>query len=281
MKKALFAAALGMIVSSNSLADNVTYTFEDNDMDEVFNVSIEVENGSTFGLATYNVQLEGLVAAGIDASLISWAEGTLADGATGFTDGLLQGVVGGTTPAADAFSAFNSQFENTAALTGVGQTAVSSGAINLGVPALLGTLTVPGANGLSDSDLEALFAPSAALFSRDTNLGADFDTLVEDPTGIMSVLERAAAGIPGDFDNDGDVDGVDLGVFAFDFANSPQGGPPFAQADFDEDGDVDGVDLGVFSFSFANFPPSATAVPEPSTVLLGGLALVGFAVRRR
>ena len=39
-------------------------------------------------------------------------------------------------------------------------------------------------------------------------------------------------------------------VFAFDFANSPQGGPPFAQSDFDKDGDVDGVDLGVISSSF-------------------------------
>ena len=87
-------------------------------------------------------------------------------------------------------------------------------------------------------------------------------------TGLVEFIDVGDPSIPGDFDGDGDVDGVDLGVFAFDFAQSPQGGPPFAQSDFDMDGDVDGVDLGVFSFSFANFPPAAAAVPEPASALL-------------
>ena len=97
--------------------------------------------------------------------------------------------------------------------------------------------------------------------------------------GVLFVSD--VAGIPGDFDGDGDVDGVDLGVFAFDFANSPQGGPPFAQSDFDADGDVDGVDLGVFSFSFANFPASATAIPEPTSLaLFSTVAALAFGRRR-
>ena len=100
------------------------------------------------------------------------------------------------------------------------------------------------------------------------------DIVLEDPNAMM--------GIDGDFDMDGDVDGVDLGVFGFSFANSPEGGPPFAPGDFDMDGDVDGVDLGVFGFNFVNFPPvPSTSVPEPSAVLLAGLALAGFVARRK
>ena len=124
-------------------------------------------------------------------------------------------------------------------------------------------------NLLVDNALIEIFADSAAEQAS--------DVMASNP----SPVNDEGVAIPGDFDGDGDVDGVDLGVFSFDFANSPQGGPPFAASDFDEDGDVDGVDLGVFSFSFANNPPAASAVPEPSTLLLGGLALAGFAVRRR
>ena len=101
------------------------------------------------------------------------------------------------------------------------------------------------------------------------------------PTSVQVAVDNAQflgldvmPSIEGDFDMDGDVDGVDLGVFGFSFANSPQGGPPFADGDFDMDGDVDGVDLGVFGFNFVNFPPGAsTSVPEPSSVLLACISL--------
>jgi hypothetical protein len=57
-----------------------------------------------------------------------------------------------------------------------------------------------------------------------------------------------------DCDGDGDVDGVDFGIFAacFNKAGNPPrtpGCPPFAALKFDDDGDVDvdGVDFGVFA----------------------------------
>ena len=52
----------------------------------------------------------------------------------------------------------------------------------------------------------------------------------------------------GDFDNDSDVDGSDLAVFAADFGRTDCLSD--CEGDFDEDGDVDGSDLAVFAADF-------------------------------
>ena len=54
----------------------------------------------------------------------------------------------------------------------------------------------------------------------------------------------------GDFDEDGDVDGSDLAVFAADFGKTNCGVPTTCPGDFDNDGDVDGSDLAVFAADF-------------------------------
>ena len=54
----------------------------------------------------------------------------------------------------------------------------------------------------------------------------------------------------GDFDNDGDVDGSDLAVFAADFGRTDCVNEPPCEGDFDGDGDVDGSDLAVFAADF-------------------------------
>ena len=54
----------------------------------------------------------------------------------------------------------------------------------------------------------------------------------------------------GDFDNDGDVDGSDLAVFAADFGRTDCGSGEPCEGDFDTDGDVDGSDLAVFAADF-------------------------------
>ena len=59
------------------------------------------------------------------------------------------------------------------------------------------------------------------------------------------------SGIPvceGDFDNDFDVDGSDLAIFAADFGRTDCSSD--CEGDFDEDGDVDGSDLAVFAADF-------------------------------
>ena len=52
---------------------------------------------------------------------------------------------------------------------------------------------------------------------------------------------------PGDFDNDGDVDGSDLAVFSADFGRTDCGSGAPCEGDFDGDNDVDGSDLAIFS----------------------------------
>lgn len=99
-------------------------------------------------------------------------------------------------------------------------------------------------------------------------------------------------GVVGDFDLDGDVDGIDLGPFAGQFCGSVAGCAPASFADFDGDTDVDGVDLGPFSARFGLSAPGApipgagagsAVVPEPTsiTLFLFGLAACGSLFRRR
>jgi len=52
----------------------------------------------------------------------------------------------------------------------------------------------------------------------------------------------------GDFDDDGDVDGSDLAIFAADFGRTDC--TCDCEGDFDADGDVDGSDLAVFAADF-------------------------------
>ena len=56
----------------------------------------------------------------------------------------------------------------------------------------------------------------------------------------------------GDFDDDGDVDGSDLAVFAADFGRTDccEPGAEPCEGDFDSDCDVDGSDLAVFAADF-------------------------------
>ena len=54
----------------------------------------------------------------------------------------------------------------------------------------------------------------------------------------------------GDFDNDGDVDGSDLAVFAADFGRTDCDTGEECEGDFDTDDDVDGSDLAVFAADF-------------------------------
>ena len=56
----------------------------------------------------------------------------------------------------------------------------------------------------------------------------------------------------GDFDNDGDVDGSDLAIFAADFGRTDCSLQNCCNADFDNDNDVDGSDLAIFAADFGN-----------------------------
>ena len=73
------------------------------------------------------------------------------------------------------------------------------------------------------------------------------DQLDSDNDGIGDACPRACIA---DFDNDGDVDGVDAAVFGADFGLTSCLSMVVCEGDFDLDGDVDGIDASVFSAEF-------------------------------
>jgi RHS repeat-associated protein len=68
-------------------------------------------------------------------------------------------------------------------------------------------------------------------------------------TRIAAVLSPTGE-CQGDLDNDGDVDGSDLAIFAADFGRTDCDTEPPCEGDFDHDNDVDGSDLAIFADDF-------------------------------
>src|SRR5690606_8026162 len=89
-------------------------------------------------------------------------------------------------------------------------------------------------------------------------------------TGILQVTTKEATAIPGDFDNNGFVDGADLTMWRNNFGTG-------VGADADNDGDSDGADFLVWQRNFGQgtppASPAAAAVPEPATLLIAVCAL--------
>jgi hypothetical protein len=149
-------------------------------------------------------------------------------------------------------------------------------------------------NGLLKVTLEGGFTPSAADV---------FTILDSGPSGISGVFANVANGQrlftvggegsflvsynvlagnvilsgfarPGDFDSDGDVDGVDFVTWQNHFPTAS--GALLVDGDADGDGDVDGADFIVWQTNFPFSPaPGVAPVPEPASI---GLAMCSCAV---
>ncbi len=101
------------------------------------------------------------------------------------------------------------------------------------------------------------------------------DTFAYAIVGEVAVGTAGEGGptLAADFDEDGDVDAFDLGIWQTAFGNSDGG-------DADDDGDTDAFDLGIWQTQFG-MTSSGVAVPEPTSgVLLLSLAAM-LAVRAR
>lgn len=85
--------------------------------------------------------------------------------------------------------------------------------------------------------------------------------------------------VAGDLDGDGDVDGVDLGLFFANFTGPDSGPAADPSADLDADGDVDGVDLAQAFAAFTG-PLAPSVVPEPAGAMVITL-LAPFMLQRR
>lgn len=92
----------------------------------------------------------------------------------------------------------------------------------------------------------------------------DTDDLESTDTVTVNVLNNTC---PGDFDNDNDVDGSDLSIFAVDFGRTDCNGD--CEGDVDTDGDVDGSDLSVFASDFGK-----THCPQDRRKIPPGLHLI-------
>ena len=97
----------------------------------------------------------------------------------------------------------------------------------------------------------------------------DFVSMHNDNGIARPTLQSLPIGgtVPGDFDEDGDVDGDDFLIWQSEFG----GGDPNPRADGDGDGDVDGDDFLVWQSSFGSAAGGAASVvnvPEPSGIAM-------------
>ena len=117
------------------------------------------------------------------------------------------------------------------------------------------------------------------VYRCDTGLFiADYVTGLYKPTDLWFAAESSPPPTPGDFNEDGAVDGIDLGIWATHYGTAT--GMTSRDGDGDGDGDVDGGDFLIWQRGFGP-AVAAVAVPEPgATTLLVTLALLGLMLRR-
>jgi hypothetical protein len=80
--------------------------------------------------------------------------------------------------------------------------------------------------------------------------------------------------VPGDFNSDGNVDGLDFAAWQNNFPKSINASR--SEGDADGDGDVDGADFVVWQTNFPFPSPSVTSVPEPMSLILAGFGLLAL-----
>jgi hypothetical protein len=88
-----------------------------------------------------------------------------------------------------------------------------------------------------------------------------------------------AAGIPGDINGDGQVDGLDLNLLGADWQSVS---PVTPEADINGDGIVDGLDLNILGGNWqVGVPAPGAAIPEPASLALLGIGAIAMLRRSR
>lgn len=106
-------------------------------------------------------------------------------------------------------------------------------------------------------------------------MGGDAASLETTTTFDNFRLTTAAPVLSADFDNDGDVDGADLGEWKTAFGTTDVG-------DANNDGVSDGADFLMWQQQYSPPAVAVAAVPEPGAIVLAALAGTGaWSLRRR
>lgn len=133
-------------------------------------------------------------------------------------------------------------------------------------------------NYLSNQFLGGLPAPQGNL--ANDGFGTLYGFFMDDYAGdqFFSITVPAPS-LPGDINGDGWVDGLDYLDWAANFGAHPGPDGDVSDGDLNDDGWVDGLDYLEWAANFGSHV--ASAVPEPGTFALAGLAMLGLLSMRR
>jgi len=123
----------------------------------------------------------------------------------------------------------------------------------------------------NDAAANDQFGEAIALDGNTTLIGA----IGSNGTGAAYVFAQFAAA---DFNEDGDVNGIDLNLWQTGYGTPA--GAIHMDGDADEDEDVDGRDFLIWQRQFSSPMASIAQVPEPNTVIPFGLGFLCLATQR-
>jgi phospholipase/lecithinase/hemolysin len=185
---------------------------------------------------------------------------------------------------------YNALFEN--AIEGLAARTLNATFYRLDVGELFsGAIASPAAYGLTNvTDPAAPGLDPGAVFYRESRIVANpeqylFWDTIHPTAAVHSILgdvaSRLVAGVPGDFDTDGEVDAADLALWR---AGVGKANAARRQGDADGDGDADGADFLAWQRTVGTniaAPPRrlTAAVPEPGTAALVVMGAAWAALR--